>query len=104
MFDILLAGGWLMIPLLICSVAVIGISLDRYTQLVPNKVAPKGLLPDTWNALEEGKLDSSAMHKLKSGSPLGAIFVAGLNSSRQGREVMRDSMESEASRSGRAHV
>ncbi len=97
MFDILLAGGWLMVPLLICSVAVIGISFDRYTTLIATKVAPTGLLADTWDALQNGKLDTSAIHKLKSESPLGAIFAAGLNSSRQGREVMRDSMESQAS-------
>jgi len=96
MFDIMLAGGWLMIPLVLCSIAVIAISLDRYTTLVPSKIAPKGLLAQTWDSLQQGKLDSSALQALKAGSPLGAIFASGLNSSRQGRDVMRDSMESQA--------
>jgi len=89
-------GGWLMLPILFCSMAVIGISLERFWTLNPDKIAPKHLLGEVWNSIRSKQLDSEALKQLKNGSALGAILAAGISNSRHGRDVMKDSIEEAA--------
>src|SRR5690606_4567314 len=98
MFEIILAGGWMMWPLLFCSVLVVGIAGERYWTLNPQKVVPSSLLVQIWNLLKQGQLDSKKIKLIHDSSPLGQILAAGLSNSRQGRDVMVESMEVAASR------
>ena len=97
MFEIVKAGGWLMLPIILCSVAVIAISVERYWTLNPNKIAPKQLLGQVWSWIKDNQLDSNKLRELKQSSELGKILAAGLSNSRHGREVMKDSIEESAS-------
>lgn len=97
MFEILLSGGWLMLPILLCSVVVIGISAERYWTLNPDKVAPKHQLGQVWSWIQKNELDTERLKELRRSSPLGKILAAGLSNSRHGRDVMRDSIEEAAS-------
>ncbi len=85
-----------MLPILFCSMAVIGISLERFWTLNPDKIAPKHLLGEVWNSIRSKQLDSEALKQLKNGSALGAILAAGISNSRHGRDVMKDSIEEAA--------
>ncbi len=96
MFEIIAAGGWLMLPIILCSVAVIAISVERYWTLGPKKIAPKHLLAQVWGWLKNNQMDSAKLYELKNSSGLGRIFAAGLSNSRQGREVMKDSIQEAA--------
>lgn len=96
MFDILSAGGWLMIPIVLCSIAVIAIAGERYWTLNPTKVAPRHLLAQVWSWLKNNQLDAGKLRELKQSSPLGQILAAGLSNSRHGREVMKDSIQEAA--------
>lgn len=98
MFEMVLAGGWMMWPLLLCSVLVVGIAGERYWTLNPHKVIPGGLLLQIWNLLKQGQLDSKKIKLIHDSSPLGQVLAAGLSNSRQGRNVMVESMEVAASR------
>jgi len=98
MFEMILAGGWMMWPLLLCSVLVVGIAGERYWTLNPQKVVPGSLLAQIWNLLKQGQLDSKKIKLIHDSSPLGQVLAAGLSNSRQGREVMVESMEVAASR------
>ncbi|HEY3644628.1 MAG TPA: MotA/TolQ/ExbB proton channel family protein, partial [Gammaproteobacteria bacterium] len=40
MFEIIKAGGWIMVPLLLCSVIVVGIIAERLWSLQTQRVAP----------------------------------------------------------------
>ena len=93
-----LAGGWMMWPLLLCSVVVVGISGERYWTLNPQKIVPGTLLAQIWTLLKQGQLDSKKIKIIHDSSPLGQVLAAGLSNSRQGREVMVESMEVAASR------
>ncbi len=97
MFDILKSGGWLMVPILLCSVLVLGIVVERYWALRKSKVAPKELLGKVWHLIKQNQLDASKIKALKTENLLGQILAAGLSNSKHGREVMKDSIEEAAS-------
>ena len=90
------AGGWLMLPILLCSLAVVGIAAERYWTLNPEKIAPKHLLGEVWSNIKAKQLDAESLKKLKQGSALGTILAAGISNSRHGRDVMKDSIEEAA--------
>ncbi|QEI12290.1 MotA/TolQ/ExbB proton channel family protein [Cellvibrio japonicus] len=96
MIEIFLAGGFLMWPILLCSLVVIGVSLERYWTLNPAKIAPKTLLAQVWSWIKNNQVDASKLRELKQSSPLGQILAAGLSNSKHGREVMKDSIQEAA--------
>lgn len=96
MIEIFLSGGFLMWPILICSLIVVGVSIERYWTLNANKIAPRTLLAQVWSWLKNNQMDASKLRELKQSSPLGAILAAGLSNSKQGREVMKDSIQEAA--------
>ncbi len=97
MFEIIVAGGWLMVPILACSVAVIAITVERYWTLNPAKIAPRTLLAQVWSWIKNNQIDAAKLRELKQSSPLGRILAAGLSNSKHGREVMKDSIQEAAS-------
>lgn len=97
MFEIILAGGWLMLPILLCSVVALAIAVERYLALKANKVAPRGLLGDVWGWIKNNQLDAEKLRQLKQSSPLGVLLATGLGNARQGRDIMKESIEESAS-------
>ncbi len=97
MLELIQSGGWLMLPIIGCSVLAMAICLERLWTLRAGRVAPKGLLAETWLLVKKGQLDAAQMQRIKSSSALGRILVAGLNNASHGREVMKESIEEAAS-------
>ncbi|VUD68818.1 Biopolymer transport protein ExbB [Thalassocella blandensis] len=97
MEQIIAAGGLLMWPILICSVAVIAITVERFWTLNPSKIVPKTQLGQVWSWIRDNELDSERLKLLRRSSQLGRILAAGLSNSRHGRDVMKDSIEEAAS-------
>src|SRR5690606_10249767 len=85
-----------MVPIIICSVAVIAISVERYWTLEPAKIAPRTLLAQVWSWIKNNQIDAAKLRELKQSSQLGKILAAGLSSSKHGREVMKDSIQEAA--------
>ncbi|MCP8898787.1 MotA/TolQ/ExbB proton channel family protein [Gilvimarinus xylanilyticus] len=98
MFEVIAAGGWLMLPIILCSVAVLAISAERYWSLNPGKIAPRHLLAQVWGWIKNNELNAERLKELKQSSPLGEILSAGLSNSRYGREIMKDSIEEAANK------
>jgi biopolymer transport protein ExbB len=96
-FELIVAGGWLMLPIVACSVVALAICLERLMVLRPRKIAPSGLLAQVWEMTRSGTLSAEHMSVIRQESPLGRIIVAGLNNSRHGREIMKESIQEEAS-------
>ena len=93
MKEIISAGGWLMLPIVVCSVLALAIGLERLFSLRTRRVLPPGLFDSTRAALQGGVLGSDRLAELAVSSPLGSVFAAGLQHARLGREVARDAME-----------
>lgn len=98
MFEVIAAGGWLMLPIILCSIAVVAISAERYWSLNPNKIAPRHLLAQVWGWIKNNELNAERLKELKQSSKLGEILSAGLSNSRYGREIMKDSIEEAANK------
>lgn len=96
MSEIIFAGGWLMVPILLCSIAVVGITGERFWTLNPARIAPRHLLAQVWGWIKNNQLDGNKIRELKSNSALGKILAAGLSNSRSGRDIMKDSIEEAA--------
>ncbi len=97
MLELVQAGGWLMLPILLCSVASVAICGERFWTLRPERIAPKHLLSDVWLLIKNNQMTSGRLREIREGSPLGAILTAGLVNSRYGREITKESIEEAAS-------
>ena len=97
MFELLRPGGAIMIPLLLCSVLALAIILERFWTLRVNKIAPKYIVTELWGWIKNKELNSKKMKSLKDSSPLGRILAAGLSNAKHGREIMKESIQEEAS-------
>lgn len=98
MWELVKAGGWIMLPIILCSVAALGIIVERLWTLRPSRVAPAHLLGQVWKSIKEKKLNSAALKELRASSPLGEVLAAGLANSRHGREIMKECIEEAAAR------
>ncbi len=93
MFEIVQAGGWLMVPIILCSVISAAICVERFWTLRSQQIAPRNLLAQAWNWIKNNELDARKLRELRAGSPLGQILAAGITNHRRGREVMKESIE-----------
>jgi biopolymer transport protein ExbB len=96
-FELVKAGGWLMLPIIISSIIGLAICVDRFLKLNPDKVAPRNLLNQVWTWLQNKQLDAGKLRELRRGSPLAKILAAGLANAKFGREIMKESIEDTAS-------
>ncbi|MEP5568077.1 MAG: MotA/TolQ/ExbB proton channel family protein [Halioglobus sp.] len=96
MLELLTAGGWLMVLIVLCSIVVLAICIERLYTLNPKKIAPPHLLATVWKQLKGGEMDAAKLKTLKQSSPLGRILAAGLSNAYHGREVMKESIQEAA--------
>ena len=97
MLEMVTAGGWLMLPILLCSIVALGICIERLLTLNADKISPPHLLARVWKQLKDKEMNSPQLRKLRASSPLGAILAAGLSNAHLGREAMKSSIEEAAS-------
>ena len=86
MWEIVSAGGLLMLPIIICSVVALAIVVERFWTLRRAKVLPNNLVADVWKQLNSNKLNRENIQKLRSGSPLGGVLAAGVMNRNGDRE------------------
>ena len=96
MLELVQSGGWLMVPILLCSVVAAAICVERAWALQIGRVAPKNLLAQVWNQSKKNEMDPQKLRDLRTQSPMGEIFAAGLTSARRGRELMKEAMQEAA--------
>ncbi len=96
MFEIVQAGGILMLPIILCSVLAIAIINERFWTLNPSKIAPRNMLPDVWLKIKQNQLNAAELRELRNSSALGQILAAGLVSAKSGRAIMVESIEQAA--------
>ncbi|QEW06512.1 MotA/TolQ/ExbB proton channel family protein [Nitrincola iocasae] len=97
MFELIKSGGWLMLPIIACSVAAMAICFERLWFLKTGRVIPQGLLAEVWELIRSGEMTPERLRVISEGSPLGSVIVSGVRNARYGREIMKDSIEESAS-------
>ena len=93
MYEIVKAGGWLMLPIIACSIVALAITIERFWTLQKERVTPKYLAAKIWQWSKDGKLDENRILQIRKSSPLGRILAAGLLNQNYDREIMKESIE-----------
>lgn len=96
MVEIVSAGGWLMLPIIFCSIVAIAIIIERFWTLSATRITPKYVLAQVWTWIKNNQLDSGKLRDLRVSSPLGHILAAGLLNSKYGRDAMMESIDQAA--------
>lgn len=96
MFELVKAGGWLMVPIILSSIVSLAIIIERLWTLRPSNVAPSDTLSDVWQAIRSNRLDARKLEQLEASSPLGEIMAVGIVNARNGREIMKESIQEQA--------
>lgn len=93
MLEIVQAGGWLMLPIIACSMVAAAIILERLWTLQQKRVLPKDLTVQAWQWVKADRLDSERVKMLHQSSPLGQVLAAGLANRDAGREIAKEGIE-----------
>jgi biopolymer transport protein ExbB len=92
-FELVTAGGWLMVPIIACSIIAFAIIAERLWTLRIKRVIPRQLVAQVWDQAKGRKLDVERLQDLRAGSPLGRILAAGLMNRNASREIMKEAIE-----------
>lgn len=93
MWEIILAGGPIMWPIVICSIAAAAILLERLWTLQRKRVIPRELTERVWKLVATRTLTDQHIEALERNSPLGRVLAAGLANRHHGREIMKEVIE-----------
>jgi biopolymer transport protein ExbB len=93
MLEIVIAGGWMMAPIVLCSVVAAAIVIERLWTLQTRRVVPQELSRQVWDWVSSNKLNHQHLQELRTSSPLGQLLAAGLASRRQDRAGMKEAVE-----------
>jgi biopolymer transport protein ExbB len=93
MLEIVIAGGWVMLPIILCSVVAVAIIVERLWALQPERVVPRDLSRRVWDWISKSQLNPQKIQDLRSGSPLGQILAAGLAHRHQDNSQMKEAVE-----------
>ena len=90
MIDYLTAGGWFMLPLLICSVLLISIVIERIWFLQKRLVSPEGLLRIFINHSKDQSITIQQQDSYIESSSLGELLVTAYRFKDKPRNIVED--------------
>ncbi|OUD12364.1 MotA/TolQ/ExbB proton channel family protein [Thioflexithrix psekupsensis] len=96
MLEIIRSGGWVMWPILLCSVLSLAIIVERFWSLRRRAVIPPNLTAQVWQWVKSNsdkRLDEKHLELLRKNSPMGQILAAGLANMHHDREMMKAGIE-----------
>ena len=90
MIEYLMAGGGLMIPIVLCSVVAAGITLERLWSLRPQEVNPRSRLVAMQQRVDLGDVTDDWLDELLVRSPLERLSAQVLQGRYSGKSDMQD--------------
>jgi biopolymer transport protein ExbB len=93
MWELVQAGGYFMWPIILCSVAAVGILLERLWTLQRKRVLPEELIKKVSQLAESGQVNAKIIEALEKNSPLGRVMAAALANRDRGREIMMERVQ-----------
>ena len=93
MFELIKTGGWVMWPIILCSIAAMAIVGERLWSLQRKYITPSSLMPQVQQWLDSDELDAARIELLRNSSPLGKILAAGLINRSHSRDVVKEAVE-----------
>ncbi|HUW97718.1 MAG TPA: MotA/TolQ/ExbB proton channel family protein [Acidiferrobacter sp.] len=93
MLELIRAGGFVMWPLLLCSVIAVAIIGERLVALRKGKVAPVAAAAAAREWMTRGNIPPEQLKTLEDGSLLGQVLAVGLVNRRHSRAIVREAIE-----------
>jgi biopolymer transport protein ExbB len=88
MWELVKAGGYVMWPIILCSIAAAAIIVERLWTLQENRVIPKELTKKVLQWIETRDLNDKMIAALEQNSPLGKVIAVGLANRNRTRDVL----------------
>ena len=93
MWELVRAGGPFMWPIIVCSIAAVGILLERLWTLQRKRVLPEDLIKKVSDLAEKNQVTPKVIEALEKNSPLGRVLAAALANRDRGREIMMERVQ-----------
>jgi biopolymer transport protein ExbB len=93
MFEIVKAGGAVMVPIILASIIAAAIFLERLWTLQQRRVVPAELTDKVWKWVEQRQIQDKHIIALQQNSPLGKILAAGLANRHRDRSIIKEAIE-----------
>jgi len=103
MYEYLVKGGILMIPILACSVVGLAVVFERAWTLRTGRNIPRELVRRSEDLVRRGQIEEAMALCRRSRSPMGAVIQAALKNAGQGRDAVKEAAE-EVGRREAAHL
>jgi len=91
--ELIKAGGWIMVPLLLLAIVATAIIIERFWSLRRKEVLPTGLGEEVREWARGRQLDPSHIDVLRRNSPLGELLAAALDVRYRPRELIKERVE-----------
>ncbi len=88
MWELVKAGGYVMWPIILCSIAAAAIVVERLWTLQESRVIPKELTNKVMQWIETRALNDKMIAALEQNSPLGKVIAAGLANRNRPRDIL----------------
>jgi len=93
MYDFVVKGGVLMIPIALCSIIALAIFLERLWSLRRSKVIPRDFLIEIEDLIRREKIPEAVTRCRRDNSSMANIIVAGIRNFGKRREIVKESIE-----------
>lgn len=101
MLSIIQAAGWPIWPLLICSVVVLALIIERFVSLKTAKITPSRLLEEAMSVSRHGLPAPDVVSQLHENSALGEVLASGMRALNSNPRCTEDEMRGVMEGTGR---
>ena len=93
MLDMIIRGGPVMIPLLLCSVLMLAVTLERLFYLLRCRVDTEDVMDEIKLAVQQGKILEAMQIAKKTRGPVASVLAAGIAHYDKDKEHIRERLE-----------
>lgn len=93
LFTVITRGGILMIPILLCSLIVLAVAIERYLTFRRRTISLPQFMMRIRHPLSRGDVASAMTECSNSPGPVANVIKAGLDKAKHGRERVKEAME-----------
>lgn len=93
MWELLRAGGYVMIPLGLMWIAALGIVAERWWALRRKTVMPPRLTDEVKGWARSARIEKNHLEALRNNSPLGSVLAAVVANRHRPREILREKVQ-----------
>ncbi|MCE7935760.1 MAG: MotA/TolQ/ExbB proton channel family protein [Chlorobi bacterium CHB2] len=93
LFNLYLQGGWVMHPILLCSLVALYVMVERFLTLRRARSIPNGFLAELRNFIRKGDVQSAILYVTRYDIPVGRIVKSGLQKLHRGSARVQQAME-----------